>query len=54
MYVSEEVSKLVYTVLSVILYMTWLTIGALFGSYQCRSKGEGPGGPVPPQFFSKK
>ena len=33
MYVSEEVSKRVYTVLSVILYVTWLTISALCGSY---------------------
>ena len=33
MYVSEEVSKRVYTVSSVILYMTWLTISALCGSY---------------------
>ena len=32
MYVSEEVSKRVYTVLAVILYMTWLTISALCGS----------------------
>ena len=34
MYVSEEVSKRVYTVLSVILYMTWLTISALCESYR--------------------
>ena len=33
MYVSEEVSKRVYTVLSVILYMTWFTISALCGSF---------------------
>ena len=33
MFVSEVVSKLVYTVLSVILYITWLTIIALCGSY---------------------
>ena len=33
MYVGEELSKRVYTVLSVILYMTWLTISALCGSY---------------------
>ena len=33
MYVSDEVSERVYTVLSVILYMTWLTISALCGSY---------------------
>ena len=33
MYVSEEVSKRVYTVLSVILYVTWLTISALSGSF---------------------
>ena len=30
---SDEVSKRVYIVLSVILYMTWLTISALCGSY---------------------
>ena len=33
MYVSEELSKRVSIVLSVILYMTWLTISALCGSY---------------------
>ena len=33
MYVSEEQSRRVYIVLSVILYMNYLTISALCGSY---------------------